>query len=69
MKIPSVSPVLSNWIRLKYAAASGVAMSTDSSSCYPVFLQNSLIGMRTCFISEAKCQAFYLAGRRTPKIS
>lgn len=59
MKIPSVSPVLSNWIRLKYVAASDVAMSTDRRSCYPGFLQNSLIRMRTSFVSEAKCQAFY----------
>lgn len=58
MKIPSVSPVLSNWIRLKYVAALGVATSTDSSWCYPVFLQNSLIRMRTSFVSKAKCQAF-----------
>lgn len=31
MKIPSVSPVLSNWMRLKYVAALGVAMSTERS--------------------------------------
>lgn len=31
MKIPSVSSVLCNWIRLKYVAAVGVAISIDSS--------------------------------------
>lgn len=59
MKIPSVSSVLCNWIRLKYVAVVGVAISIDSSWCYPVLLQKSLIRMRSSLESQAKCRAFY----------
>lgn len=57
MKIPSVSPVLCNWIRLKYVASAGVAISIDSS--YPVLSHKSLIRMRTSLVCQVKCQAFY----------
>lgn len=57
MKIPSVSPVLCNWIRLKYVASAGVAISIDSS--YPVLPHKSLIRMRTSLVCQVKCQAFY----------
>lgn len=59
MKIPSVSAVLCNWITLKYVATVGVALSIDSSWCYPILLQKSLIRMGTSLVSQVKCQAFY----------